>query len=249
VPAIRVRHAGALLEFGDHEAVAFGRSRTRPDDTIGWGFPGRFIELSPSDEIHRVWGAFVPSSTGWAVRSLGALHPVVVLRSGYDPVRLEPFGQQRRSSGAVPDELGVGAGPFAVHLHVPGAEWVLDCAVDGTPTAPDIPLTSGAATVNVGEQVAAGITLLEYRVLWAMSADRRSGRSSRPVSYTRIERLLGLDSRRQAVAAVERLTRRFRELGLIPPGTSSDEQRLVICGRAEELGVLDALRRRYGEAG
>lgn len=195
-----------------------------------------------------MWGAFVPSGSGWAVRSLGALHPVVVRRPGLDPVRLEPYGATRRDAGAAPDELAIGGAPLTVHLHVPGAEWVLACEVD--PADPGVvspPVTSGAATVNVGEEVAGGITLLEYRVLWAMCADRRAGRGRGPVSYPRIQRSLRLDSRRQAVGAVERLTRRFRDFGLIPPDTASDDQRRVICERAEDLGVLDALRRRHGD--
>ncbi|MFN8053637.1 MAG: hypothetical protein U0Q22_19540 [Acidimicrobiales bacterium] len=162
--------------------------------------------------------------------------------------RLEPFGEARRSGGAPPDAITVAPGEFSIHLDVGAFATRLDCDVleprreAGQLLAP----VSGSTTINLADRFADEVTMIEYRVLWAMTADRRQRRGNDPVSYTRIVRSLGLDSRRQAVAAVERLTRRFRAFGLLPADTPSERQRMVMCERAADLGLLERLEARLG---
>ena len=243
-----VRFAGRTLHFGDDEVVGFGRTSGAGDGAVGWGFPGRFIELGPSVEVHRVWGSLVPFAETWRIRSLGSLNPVVVLRPGHLPYRLEPFSDARREAGVPPDELIVSSGSFQVDLRVGRVSATLNCEIDRLhpdPTSVEA-ARSGAATINLAERLAAEITLLEYRVLWAMSADRRRGIGSEPVSYTRIERALSLESQKQAVSAVERLKRRFREFDLLSDEIPSDLQRRIMCERTDDLGLLRLLERRHG---
>lgn len=246
---MRVWFEGTLIEVAS-EPIGFGRTCTDANSRVGWGYPGRFIEIGDSPQIHRLWGEITPWGSFWSVRSLGSLSPVTVVFPDGRRHTLEPYGEQRRASEE-PDSLIISNRRFSIELEVGSFSTMIDCEISITPTVDhDVNSPSlGSTTINASMLLAEVITLNEYRVLWALTADLRNGRSDKPVSYTRIVRMLGLDSTRQAVAAVERMTRKFREYKVLGESTPPEEQRNVMCRRSIDLGLLRELEARYGPVG
>ena len=239
-----VRFARQRIEVGEGESVGFGRTCTDPSLPKGWGYRGRFIELGPETHLHRIWGEISPRKGLWFVRALGARHPVTVDVPGRGSVELPACGP-----GCPPAEFAVTSDQFGVVLGVGNAEYRLECSSAPPPAPPPPRIEQGSATSTLGEELAAAITELEFQVLWVMSRDYRevaAGRPPAPLTYARITRILGLQSERQAVAAVERLTRKFREVGLLPSAVDAGRQRDWICRQAVAHGIVDLLATRFG---
>lgn len=242
-----LRFARQRIEVGEGESVGFGRTCTDPGLPKGWGYQGRFIELGAESHIHRIWGEIAQRNGLWFVRALGTRHPVTVDVPGRGSVELPAC-----VPGEPPAEFAVANDHFSVVLSVGTSEYRLECS-SAPPPAPPPPLVEqGSATSTLGDELAASITELEFGVLWAMSREYREpvpGRSPAPLTYARIIRMLGLHSERQAVAAVERLTRKFRCVGLLPAGLDPARQREWICRQAVAHGIVDLLVARFGAPG
>ena len=107
---------------------------------------------------------------------------------------------------------------------------------------------AGSETISLGDELAAGITATEFRVLWVMAREYRPPSPTTepaPLSYARICRVLGL-SDKQAISAVERIMKRFRASGAVPAGLPASQQRDWMCRQVVTHGVLDALCDRHG---
>lgn len=242
---LEVRANETRLTLSNRERLGFGRVNTEPDGSKGWGYEGRFLELGPQAFIHRVWGDIVSKHGLWHVRSLGERHPVTVVPKGYRPIELPALG-----TGKVPHEFAVTRSPFTVVLAVGTSSFRIEC----TSTSDDITVEEprelrGPTTAALGGELARAITATEFLVLWVMSREYRSDppeASPSPLSYTRIRRALQLNSDRQAIAAVERLVKRFRIAGLLPDGLATELQRDWICRQAVAHDLLQLLSDRHG---
>jgi len=235
-------------------AVSFGRATSDPGAPVGWGCGDRFIELAADDHIHRRWGRIRAEREVCFVTNLGSAWAITVILGNAEPIRLKPWTMAARSAGADPDELAVTAEHFTIELRAGASSWELHCRQSSVTDAAELATpTAGQPTRGLRDMVTDSITRNEFRVLWAMSGEFRSAavtpnteRPPRPLSYTRITRLLDLDSTRQATAAVERLVRRFREGMLLTPDLDPGHQRAALCATAVDLGILDALTAKYG---
>ena len=104
---------GQLVVLMEGERLGFGRANTDPGGSKGWDYEGRFVELSTKPHVHRVWGEVVSEAGHWKVRSMGSLHPVMVVPAGQRPIELPPT-----SAGASPSEFVVTQESFDVVLTV-----------------------------------------------------------------------------------------------------------------------------------
>jgi hypothetical protein len=131
------------------------------------------------------------------------------------------------------------------------SSFLVECsAPDGAP-APAVSVPDeGDRTTTLGGLLADSIGEQEFRVLWAMSREYRSGEVNdpQPLSYTRVVRALGLRTEKQATRAVERLKVRFIAAGLFPADVTPERQRDWMCRFAVQHQLLDQLVERFGGA-
>lgn len=246
-----VRFNDQRLTLDTDQTLGFGRTVMAPTDRRGWGYPGRFLELDADPLLHRVWGDLVWRHELWCVRSLGARDRVGVQLPGKDVIELEPLRPEDAAEGTEPDLLAVADPEFDVLLANGARTFRIRCEwagvdADSAPT----PL-SGPATGSLGSALASSMTEVEYQILWVMAREYRhgtaDGRPPEPLEYSRIARSLGHSSRRPANAAMERLVRRFRTLGLLPDDVEPDAQRQWMCRQAVDHDAFGHLASRYGE--
>lgn len=242
---LHVRTNGQLVVLLEGDRLGFGRQNTDRDGVKGWGYEGRFIELSAKAHVHRLWGELVWDSGLWKVRSLGSMYPVSVEPAGQRPIELPPV-----RVGSPPSEYAVTDEVFDVVLSVAADSYRLECRTVGRRAAPAPKGPGrGAHTATLCDEMAERVTGTEFPVLWFMASEYRSTPpvpSPSPLSYSRICRALGL-SERQAVSAVARAVGRFRKAELMPASVPSEEQRDWLCRALVTHGVFDELVRRYGE--
>lgn len=247
VGELQVRALEQRLVLDEGERLGFGRVNPDAGGTKGWGYDGRFLELGEDGFIHRIWGELVHQHGLWHVRSLGSRHPVLVEPEGQRPIELPA-----RIDGAAPHEFAVTQTRFAVVLAVAAQSFRLECATGGATPAdpgPDQRPVGGGATVLFGDELAANITETEFRVLWVMSREYRAvppPAEPSPLSYSRICRALELATEKQAVGAVERMMRRIRNAGLVPPDLATERQRDWLCRQAVAHDAFPTLIERYG---
>ena len=242
---LQVRAMGQLIVLADGDRLGFGRVNSEPGSTRGWGYDGRFLELSEQSYVHRIWGEIASDAGMWRVRSLGTRHPVTVVPEGHRPMELAP-----RRDDAAPSEFAVTQPSFDIVLSVAAQTFRLEC----TRSIPAGEMASvgapalGNRTVTLGEEMADCVTATEFPVLWVMSRQYRSDppeAQPAPLSYARICRALDL-SEKQAVSAVARVVRRFRSTGLMPAEVPAASQRDWICRQVVAHAVLVELARRHG---
>lgn len=240
---VRYRAGRLVLSVGDR--LGFGRCNTDPGTPRGWGYDGRFIELSTDSHLHRIWGEIVSEGGLWTVRALGTIHPVVVVPDGQRPIELAPL-----RDGGEPSAYAATRSRFDVVLSVGSESYELRCAVVGAAaTTPPGQAAAGPDTVTLGLEMADCITATEFAVLWEMSREFRSdppAAAPAPLSYSRIMRSLGL-TERQAVSAVARVVQRFRAQELMPDEVTATEQRSWLCRQLVAHRVFDELARRHGQ--
>jgi len=247
---LRVNFEGRASTIPTGESLGFGRTNLDRGGTVGWGYDGRFLELGSDPSIHRVWGELVWRHELWCVRALGRSNPLTVLLPASPPIELRAHTDDERRDGAPPELLAVAQPCFNVRCSVGDRSFELSCSSepsrwDRVPTE-----LSGASTIEIGTQVAETITEAEYRVLRVMAREFIDGRRSpgsapRSLAYSRIRLALDLQTERQAISAVERLVRRFRDGGLLAASVGAAEQRDAVCELAVRHGVIDRLDRKY----
>lgn len=244
---LEVRSGDGRIVLSSGERLGFGRRNTDPATARGWGYDGRFLELSPHAHVHRIWGELVCEGGRWTVRSLGSIHPVVVVPEGQRPIELGPL-----RPGAQPSAYAATQPRFDVVLSVGAESFELRCSVKGAAAPPARGrAAAGSDTMTLGLEMADCITPTECAVLWEMCQEFRSDpppADPQPVSYSRIMRSLGL-TERQAVSAVARVVQRFRDRDLMPPEVPSTEQRAWLCRQLVTHRVFDELERRHGRVG
>lgn len=242
---LEVRYRAGRLVLSVGERLGFGRCNTDPATPRGWGYDGRFIELSTDSHLHRIWGEIVCEGGLWTVRSLGTLHPVVVVPDGQRPIELAPL-----RDGGAPSAYAATRSRFDVVLSVGSESYELRCAAIGAAAAPAPgQAAAGPDTVTLGLEMADCVTATEFAVLWEMSREFRSdppAADPQPLSYSRIMRSLGL-TERQAVSAVARVVQRFRARELMPDEVPATEQRAWLCRQLVAHRVVDELVRRHGD--
>lgn len=241
-----MRFGDARLRLADDQRLGFGRVNAEPGGSKGWGYDGRFLELGPETYIHRIWGDLVWQQGLWHVRSLGSRHPLVVAPEGHRAIELPA-----RDPDGEPHQFAVTQRSFEVVAVVGSATFRLECsATDATAVGDPSPVAgSGSATVTFGDELASNITATEFRVLWVMAREYRAvprRTEPQPLSYSRICRVLGLTTEKQASGAVERMMGRFRELGLVPVELETSQQRDWLCRESVRHGALDSLCLRHG---
>jgi hypothetical protein len=243
---LRVRFSGNTVVLAEDDSLGFGRSVVSPSASKGWGYGGRFLELGPSPHLHRIWGEIVWRDHRWIVRSLGDRDPITVVVTGRPRVELPA-----RREGAEAAEHPLTDGSAALVLSSVQSSFVIECATsDGTP-APTFSMPSeGDRTTTLGGLLADSIGEQEFRVLWAMSREYRSGEVNdpQPLSYPRVVLALGLRTEKQASRSVERLKERFVAAGLFPVDVTSERQRDWMCRFAVRHQLLDRLVERFGGA-
>jgi hypothetical protein len=241
---LEVRSAGARVVVSSGERLAFGRRNTDPSTSRGWGYEGRFLDLSADSHLHRIWGEVLCEGGLWTVRSLGSIHPVVVVPDGQRPIELGPL-----RPGAEPSAYAATRPVFVISLSVGTESFELHCSVRGAvPPAPPGRAAAGSDTLTLGLDMADCITPTEFAVLWVMGSEFRADPAlpdPRPLSYSRVMRSSGL-TERQAVGAVERVVQRFRARDLVPPEVSPGEQRAWLCRQLVTHRVFAELERRHG---
>lgn len=241
---LQVRSGEHLLTLRESECVGFGRTNVEPGGSKGWGYEGRFLELGNENYIHRIWGEVRWKQGLWHVRSLGSRHPVIVAPAKFRPIELPPI-----RDGGAPHEFAVTQQDFAVVLPVAAHRYTIDCSSTTEAELPAEPAPMlGSATISLGDELAAGITATEFRVLWVMAREYRSPTGSvdpAPLSYARICRTLEL-SDKQAISAVERIMKRLRAAGVVPADLPAAQQRDWVCRQVITHGVLDSLCDRHG---
>lgn len=241
------------MTLAENERLGFGRANLGRGG-VGWGYPGRFLELSAEPHIHRRWGEIVRSGDMWCVRNLGTRWPIEVLLPHRGTVSLTPWLDRERALGAAPDSLGISHRSFSIVLQASPSRFELQCEVTGADDESNPgQATGGAPTAGMASEVADSITENEFAVLWAMSKQYREaavgtlqpGVSPEPLTYYRVRRMLALSSDRQATAATERLIKRFRDACLLEH-VDPAEQRGAMCSIAVHQGVLAQLEAKYG---
>lgn len=249
VNELKVSYAGANVVVSPEERLGFGRSGRSGDGRVGWGYTGRFLEIDPGSQVHRLWGEIVFLNGGWCVRSLGSVEPIAVLVPGIPPVRLACW-DRTGAADIEPAEFVVTKPRFAVRLAIGSKSWTIECQTATTSTTPGVSnsTSTGDPTTLLGDDIVEATTKVEFEVLWAMAREfRERAPSPRALSYTRIRRDAGLDTERQATAAVERVVRRFRAAALLPEALPPEQQRDRICEIAVSHRILERLSIRYGE--
>lgn len=246
---LRVCFEGRSSSIRVEESLGFGRTNLDRGGSVGWGYEGRFLELGPDPSIHRVWGEFVWRHELWCVRALGNRHPLTVVLPASPSIELRAHTDDERRDGAPPELLAIAQPTFTVHCAVGERSFELSCSADASRWERQSTELSGESTIEVGAQVAETITEAEYRVLRAMAREfiegPRNGSAPRSLTYSRIRLALDLQTDRQAISAVERLVRRFRDGGLLPATVGSAEQRDAVCALAVRNGVIERLDRKY----
>ncbi|MHB1138438.1 MAG: hypothetical protein ACYC2O_05725 [Microthrixaceae bacterium] len=240
-----VRSGEQRVRLMEGESLGFGRVNTEPGGSKGWGYEGRFLELGEQSYVHRIWAELLWNQGLWRVRSLGARHPVVVVPANFRPVELPPL-----RPGSPPHEFAVTQQEFRIVLSVAADTYELECA---SPTEVTLPpaerALSGRATVSLGDELAAGITATELRVLWVLAREYRTpeedGAVPAPLSYARICRALGL-SEKQAVSAVERVVKRLRSAQVMLDTVPAAQQRDWLCRQLVVHGGFEVLCDRHG---
>ncbi len=242
---LQVRAMGQRIVLDEVEGarLGFGRVNLEPGAVKGWGYDGRFVELSADPLIHRLWGEIAWEGGLWRVRSLGTRDPVVVEPRAHRAIELAPS-----TIDEAPQEFAVTQASFDVLLNVAASSFRLECrrTADADVVAARR-ASSGSDTVTLREELADCVTPTEFSVLWVMAREYRdaSGGVAEPLSYARIRRELQL-SDKQAVGAVERVVRRVRTAGLVPVDLGSDQQRDWLCRQLVAHGVFDELADRHG---
>ncbi|CAN5637860.1 hypothetical protein BH10ACT3_BH10ACT3_07940 [soil metagenome] len=242
---LSIRSGEHRLTLAESERLGFGRVNVEPGGSKGWGYDGRFLELGPQTYIHRIWGELVWKQGLWHVRSLATRHPVIVVPADFRPIELPPM-----RAGGSPHEFAVTQQDFAIILSVAADSFRIDCSstAEAELASDELSPMAGSVTMALCDELAAGITATEFRVLWVMSREYRSPATSAdasPLSYSRICRALDL-SDKQAISAVERIMKRMRAAGVVPPGLPATQQRDWMCRQVVAHGVLDALGDRHG---
>lgn len=131
-----------------------------------------------------------------------------------------------------------------------GSSFSLGCSSGSVPTDwADRSPRFGDATTTLGAMLADSIGEQEFRVLWVMSREYRSGETAdpAPLSYPRVVRALGLSTEKQASSAAARLKRRFADACLMPDQVEPDLQRAWMCRFAVQHHLFDPLIERYGD--
>lgn len=248
---LRVAYDGRAASIRADESLGFGRTNIERGGSVGWGYEGRFIELGPDPAIHRVWGEIVWHHDLWCVRALGRRNPLSVVLPGAPPIELRAHTDDERRDGAPPELLAVTQPRFRVRCSVGAHSFELACSSEVSRWDRPTRGLSGNATIDVGAGVSETITEAEYRVLRTLAREFIDGPSSpesppRSLSYARVRHALDLQTERQAISAVERLVRRFRDGGLLSPSVGAAEQRDAICDLGVRHGVIDRLDAKYG---
>ena len=244
VGELQIRSGDRRMTLRESERLGFGRTNLEPGGSKGWGYDGRFLEFGDHDYIHRIWGELVWKLGLWHVRSLGSRHPVTVVPAEFRPIDLPPL-----RNGCSPHEFAVTQQDFTIVVAVAADSYSIDCSSTTEAELPADPVPMiGNETISLGDELAAGITATEFRVLWVMAREYRTPQFSidpAPLSYARICRALDV-SDKQAISAVERITKRFRGSGAMPADLPAAQQRDWVCRQVVTHGVLDALCDRHG---
>lgn len=244
VGELEIRFEAHRLTLRESEQLGFGRVNLEPGGSKGWGYDGRFLELGDENYIHRIWGELTWKLGLWHVRSLGSRHAVTVAPANFRPIELPPL-----RNGAAPHEFAVTQQDFAIVVSVAADSYTIHCSSTTDAVLPVDPTPMiGNETISLGDELATGITATEFRVLWVMAREYRTPNSTvdpAPLSYARICRALEL-SDKAAISAVERIMKRFRASGSVPPDLPAAQQRDWVCRQVVTHGVLDALCDRHG---
>lgn len=248
---LRVSFDGRASTVPIDQSLGFGRTNLDRNGSVGWGYEGRFLELGSDPSIHRLWGEVVWRHELWCVRALGHRNPLVIVLPATPPIELRAHTDDERRDGAPPELLAIAQPTFKVQCQVGGRSFELSCRSEASTWDRRPMQLSGADTLDIGSHVAETITEAEYRVLRAMARDYidRSASSDtlpRSLTYVRIRHELDLQTERQAISAVERLVRRFRDGGLLSPSVGASEQRDAVCELAVRHGVIERLDQKYG---
>lgn len=238
-----MRCGDVSVRLGEGETLGIGRVNAEPGGSKGWGYQGRFLELGDQSYLHRIWAELIWNQGLWRVRSLGTRHPVVVVPADFRPIELPPVGPH-----GTPHEFAVTQQEFRIVLSVAADTYEIECSspTEVTVLPIDRPL-SGRATLSLGDELAAGVTATELRVLWVLARDYRSPAVSdpSPLLYSRICRALAL-SEKQVVGAVERVVRRLRAANVMPASVTPSQQRDWVCREFVTHGAFEVLCDRHG---